>query len=336
MKTTSLLIFLLPFALFAAEHNSNPTVEQLFSVKTIKVQEEKSFHTKKNYGYIKVDDARVYDIAPRFSGYVEKLYLNKTYSYVKKGDKLASIYSPEVYKAQEDYLNSYNYTKNRNNKGMLRSAKLKLELLGIDKREIDKIIKTKKVSPSITLYAPVSGYLFVKNITNGSAFVAKEKIFEIVNLDEVWLEAKIFEQDIPWIKQAQDFQVTTASTKEVFTATSTLLYPNVDPKEATLTLRLSLKNKKHLLFPGMYATLISQDRSKNYLTLPQSAVILKDGKHYAFVVGEYEGEYEPVEVQVQPLNNETYIVQEGLSAGDEVVDNALFMMDSDAQINGLY
>ena len=86
----------------------------------------------------------------------------------------------------------------------------------------------------------------------------------------------------------------------------------------------------------MYADVVSKDKPKEYLTLPQSAVILKDGKYYAFIVGEFEGEYEPIEVNVKPLDNKTYVITSGLNAGDEVVNNALFMMDSDAQINGLF
>ena len=77
-------------------------------------------------------------------------------------------------------------------------------------------------------------------------------------------------------------------------------------------------------------------KADTYLTLPTTAVIRKNGVFYAFVVGEYEGEYEPLQIEVEVLNPDTYIVKSGLSAGDEVVNNALFMMDSDAQVNGLY
>lgn len=86
----------------------------------------------------------------------------------------------------------------------------------------------------------------------------------------------------------------------------------------------------------MYASVVSQDTPQEYLTLPSDAVIRKDGKFYVFVVGEYEGEYDPMQISVKALNPHTYIITDGLSAGDEVVSNALFMMDSDAQINGLY
>jgi Cu(I)/Ag(I) efflux system membrane fusion protein len=335
MKKLTLLTLMVPFALFA-QPKEKPTVEQLFSVRTVKVKDVKTAHSKENYGFVKADEARIVDVAPRFGGFVEKLYADKIYKYVKKGEPLVTLYSPEVYKAKEDYLNSYRYTKVRDNKGMLRSAKLKLELLGVDEREIQAVLKNKKVSPNTTIYAPTTGYIFTKNIVDGAAFSAKSKLFEIVNLDEVWVETKIFEDDVTWIKKANDFQVRFKTTPKVYTTHNKLLYPNLDPKEATLTMRLRLSNADHTLFPGMYATVVSKDKAQEYLTLPQSAVILKDGKYYAFMVGEYEGEYEPIEISVKPLDNQTYIVLDGLSAGDEVVNNALFMMDSDAQINGLY
>ena len=327
-----LLLLLLPLALFAKE----ATLIQLFNVQTVSVQEISTAKTRKNYGYVKADEARTYSISPRFGGYVVKLHANKTYKYVKKGEALVTLYSPEVYKAKEDYLNSYNYTRSKKNKGMLSSAKLKLELLGVNAREINALIKSKKVSQNTTIYAPKSGYIFTKNISEGSAFNAKTKLFEIVNLDEVWVEAKVFEEDLAWLKEAKSFNVSFKSSDKIYTATSTLLYPELDPKEAALTLRLRLLNADAELFPGMYASVVSKDSSQNYLTLPQSALIRKGGRTYVFMVGEFKGEYEPREVFAKPLNNDTYIIQSGLNADDEVVDNALFMMDSDAQINALY
>ena len=332
MKLIKIAILILPILLFAKE----ATVEQLFSVQTVKVKKISSSHSQKNYGYVKADDARVYDVSPRFGGYVVKLYANKIYKYVNKGEALVTLYSPEVYKAKEDYLNSYNYTKGRKNRGMLRSSKLKLELLGVSKKEIDAVLTSKKVSKNTTIYAPQSGYIFEKNLNDGSAFNAKMKLFKIVNIDAVWVEAKIFEKDVTWLKKADSFSVNVKSSKIKYKANAKLLYPNLDPKEATLTLRLRLDNKNRELFPGMYANIISKDAAKEYLTLPQTAVIRKNGKFYAFVVGEYEGEYEPIEISVEVLNRDTYIVTDTLNAGDEVVNNALFMMDSDAQINGLY
>ena len=332
MKPIKLLLFILPLTLLAKE----ATVEQLFSVQSVKVKKESRAYSRKNYGYVKADDARVYEVSPRFGGYVVKLYANKIYKHVKKGEALVTLYSPEVYKAKEDYVNSYKYSKNSKNKGMLRSSKLKLELLGVSQKEIKELQKSKKVSQNTTIYSPINGYIFVKNINNGSAFKAQANLFEIVNLDEVWVEAKIFDVDLKWLKKAKRHMISVKSSKVTYKASSSLLYPNLDPKKATLTLRLRIKNRDNKLFPGMYATILSSAIQRVYLTLPQTAIIRKDGKFYAFIVGEYEGEYEPIEVFVTPLDNNTYIVNSGLNEDDEVVNNALFMMDSDAQINGLY
>ncbi len=326
------LLTLLSFPLMAKE----ASVKQLFSVQTVKVKQESTNHQRKNFGFVKPDDARVHHIAPRFGGFVEKIYADKMYKYVKKGEPLVTVYSPEVYKAKEDYFNSYNYTKNKKHKGMLKSAKLKLQLLGVNQKEINELVRTKKVSFNTTIYAHTNGYIFKKTISHGSAFNAKAQLYEIVNLDEVWVETKVYEDDLSWLKDANSFDVSFKSNDTIYTATSTLLYPNIDPKEATLTLRLHLKNANKELFPGMYASVISKDKKQDYLTLPTDAVIRKDGKFYVFIVGEYEGEYDPLEINVKVLNPHTYIITEGLNAGDEVVSNALFMMDSDAQINGLY
>jgi Cu(I)/Ag(I) efflux system membrane fusion protein len=327
-----IVLLFLPLALLAKEAN----IEQLFSVVSVKVQLQKSVQSKKSYGYVKVDESRVYELTPRFGGYVEDLYADKLYSYVKKGEALASVYSKEVYKAKEEYINSYNYVQGRTNSGMLKSAKLKLELLGIPKSEIDSLLQSKNVPLNTTLYATSSGYLFAKSINKGSAFNLKQKLFEIVNLDEVWVEMKLFEDELSWVKNTESFEVSVKGLKQKYTTNSHLIYPKLDEKEATMSVRLSLKNKNLELFPGMYVSVISRDKAREYLTLPQSAVIRKNGKFYVFVITAFKGEYEPKEIKVSVLNAQTYIIESGLEVGDEVVNNALFMMDSDAQINGLY
>jgi len=322
----------LPLVLVAKE----ATVEQLFSVQTVKVKKEKSSQRIKNYGFVKADDSRMYNISPRFGGYVVKLYADKIYKKVKKGEPLLTVYSPEVFKAKDEYLNTYKYTKKRPNKAMLESSKLKLQLLGINNAEISKVLKTKKAGANTTIYSPIDGYVFIKNIEKGSAFNAKDKLFQIVNLDEVWVEAKLFEEERARLSLTKNYELSFKGLKNIYKTTKTLLYPELDPKIATLTLRLLVDNSEHKLFPGMYSTVISLKGEKEQLVLPTTAVIRKNGTFYVFMVGEFEGEYEPVEVNVKVINANSYAIISGLNEGDEVVNNALFMMDSDAQINGLY
>lgn len=328
------LILVFSLTLFANEPIAS--VEQHFSVKVTTVKKVKTSKVQKNYGYVKVDESRSYSVTQRFGGYVEVLYADTTYKYVQKGDILAKVYSPEVLSAKEEYLASLRYSKSGKNSEMIQSSREKLLLLNVNKKEIDNIQNSLKVSRFTNIYAPVSGYIFMKNISNLDAFKAKQKLFEIVNLDSVWVEVKIHQKELQSLKEMKTFKVNASGIEKTFDAQKTILYPNMSNQESTLTLRLNVKNEKHLLKSGMYVSVESSTQAKEYLTLPTTAVIRKNSLYFAFMVGEYEGEYEPMEVEVSVLNPSTYIVKSGLNENDEVVNNALFMMDSDAQINGMY
>ena len=152
----------------------------------------------------------------------------------------------------------------------------------------------------------------------------------------MWVEVKILEEQRTKISSTKKYELSFKGLSHVYKTSSKLLYPELDPKVATLTLRLRVKNASHNLFPGMYASVISIEDLKTQLTLPVTAVIRKNAKYYVFLVGDFKGEYEPVEVKVKMIDANTYSLVSGLNEGDEVVNNALFMMDSDAQINGLY
>ena len=300
------------------------------------MQKESVVKTQKNYGYVVADERRTYVVMPRFGGYVVKLFADVKYKKVNRGDPLVRVYSPEVLQAKEEYLNTYRYTQKRHNKVMLHSAKEKLLLLGITQKEIKAMIKRGKAEAYTTVTAPASGYIFVKGVEKGSAFSAKSTLFKIVNIDRVWIEAKIYQKEIAALNKYVDFRVRSEDAQQEYQAKRLMLYPALDPKQATATLRLGVDNKEHKLFPGMYMNVTASGSARPYLTLPRSAVIRKNSRWYVFGTGEFEGEYEPKEVHVKPINGDRYAITEGVGAGDEVVSNALFMMDSDAQINGLY
>lgn len=328
--------FLIIMSLFAFVYAKEVKVEQLFSVQTVKVKEVSQAKSFKSFGFVKPDESRIYDVSPRFSGFVEVLYADKIYKEVRKGELLAKVYSPEVLKAKDDYLNTLNFASSHPNKTMLSSVKTKLSLLSIPDAEINLIEKNKNSSNFTDILSPASGYIFKKEINNNSSFMARQKVFEIVNLDKVWVEVKIHQDQLKDLNKVDKFTLITPAYSQTFEAKKAQLYPKLDEKEEAFTLRLEVNNKEHLLMPGMYASVEMGSKQKSYLTLPATAVIRKNAKFYVFAVGEYEGEYAPVEVKVELLNPDAYIIKQGLNSGDEVVNNALFMMDSDAQINSLY
>jgi len=313
-----------------------PTIKQLFNVQTVQVKEIVSAKKQRNYGYIVAKDSNIVNVTAWFTGYVEVLHVDTLYQKVKKGQALASVYSAEVYKAKQDYLNALKFNAKRPSAGMVQSAKRKLILLGVSQTEILQVRDKRKVSKLTTIYAPESGWIFEKNITQGSFINKRKSLYEIVNLSSVWLEAKLFQKEIMTLDSLSDFKVTVRGIDKTFNAKKELLYPMLDPKEATATLRLSIENEEGILKPGMYATLYASASKTTKLVIPRTAAMRKNGIWYAFLATDFKGEYEPLEIKVQPLDNKYFEVLSGLRKGDSIVNNALFMMDSDAQINSVY
>ncbi len=336
IKTTLILLLLPVFIQAEIQKAHTPTVEQLFNVKTIKVKTMSTAKKQINYGYIVPEDSRKIDIHAWFSGYVTKLFADTLYKKVVKGDPLARVYSPEVYKAKQDYLHSLDFNEKRASPQMLQSAQTKLRLLGVSDEEITRIKTERNVDEFTTIYAPQSGWIFEKNINQGASFDTQKKLFQIVNLEKVWMEVKLYQDEIEKLSTLKHFTVKAKGIHKTYTAKKSLLYPSLDPKEATATLRLTLDNNEGLLKPGMYAKMNASADAKSRLIIPRTAAIRKNGIWYAFLATEFKGEYEPIVIQIKPLDTEYYEVLKGLKEGDNLVNNALFMMDSDAQINGVY
>lgn len=327
-----LLLMLLALSLYA----ERVKVTQNFNVTLTTVKEESVKLSKEFYGYVDIDEARVVDVVPRFSGYVEVLYGDRTYKYVRKGEKLAKVYSPEVYKAKEEYLRSYNYAKrSKSSKGMVRSAKIKLSLLGVDKGEIDRVVKTGKTQELTTIFSPTNGLIFQKDIDKGGSFARGKRLFRLVSLDKEWIRIKVSDADIEWVRGVKDFNVRFDGLERVYKAKFDIVEPKLDPKEALYTVRCVIDNINNKVYPGMYAKVKANKTLGTRLVVPTSAVIRKNGKHYAFLATEFKGEFEPIKVDVKRIGDR-YIVKSGLKKGDKIVKSAMFMMDSDAEINSLY
>lgn len=311
-----------------------PIIQQ-FNVTTIKVKRSNTAaNVGKNYGYLRADEGLESIIALRFGGYVEKLRATETYQHISKGDVIAEVYSPEVLQAKEEYLSSLKYSAIRPNPGMVQSTKERLIYLGVPMSEITAIEKTVTVASTTTVRSPVTGYIFEKKINKGSAFGAMQPLFRIVRLDPIWLEMKFPPEQLEALQKVDSYEIRVTGFERPLYAKRGKIYPNANPSESTLTMRLNLSNPGGKLFPGMYAAINPMMHASGALVVPRSAVIRKKGKWFCFKKGEYEGEYEPVAVNVVPVGNDRYEIRSGLAEGDEVVANALFMIDSDAQING--
>ena len=150
------------------------------------------------------------------------------------------------------------------------------------------------------------------------------------------MEVKLYQNEIEKLSLLEHFTVKPKGIQKTYKANKSLLYPMINPKEATATLRLTLDNEEALLKPGMYAKVHASAHAKSRLVIPRTAAIRKNGLWYAFLATEFKGEYEPIVIEIIPLDSQHYEILKGLKEDDTLVNNALFMMDSDAQINGIY
>jgi len=305
--------------------NAKPLeVAQLFNKKTVKVTKQNINFVKTFYGDISIPDDAIKDINIRFDGFVGKVFTDKSYVFVKKNDKLFDIYSDEINLAMSEYLTS--------NRNLQKNYLKKFKSFGIDKKVLITLEKNRKVKEYIPIYSSYEGFIIRKNINNGS-FAKKGKIlFQIANLEKLWVIAKVYQKDISSIRKGMKAKVHIESVGSVSSVVD-FIYPIVNKKDKTIEVRLEIENKNLKIYPNMFAKVSINTVQKSMLVLPKTAVLTKADKYFVFIPnGE---EFEPKEVIAKRINSYQFEVI-GLKENDVVIDKAAFLLDSDAITNGLY
>jgi Cu(I)/Ag(I) efflux system membrane fusion protein len=296
-------------------------IEQEFNIKTIQVESKNISNYKEFYGRLQADKSKVYDLNLRFDGFITKLYADKDYMYINKGDKLFDIYSKEIYNLYDEL----KIAKNSSDR-IYRSVKNKIELFDID-------VKDKNKDNTTLIKSKFSGYITKHNINKGSYVKAGQDLFELTDLSTLWLIINVYQKDIEFIKEGMSVEVKIDGVAKLLSSTVEKIYPTINPKDQSVPVRVVLENKDLTLFPNMFAKARVFEKAQTILIVPKNAVVQRDGKQYVFMK---EGkEYVPSEVVATRIP-EGYKISEGLEEGDVIVTNALFLLDSDAITNGLY
>lgn len=322
-----ILFFLLSFAFLNAKIIE---VQQLFNKKLTKVEKKEIFTKKSFYGSTKIDESKIQDVVTRFDGYVTNLNANKNFMFVNKNDILFSIYSDEIQTIQKEISVAKNISKQA-----LNSSLDKLKYLDINKKEIDKIINNNLDLNGINFYANNSGIVLNKKI-NDKAFVKKGmSLMQIANIDKLWFIASIYQEDLAFIKNDLDAKLFIDGNQNSIKAKIDFIYPIANEDSKTINVRFIIDNKDKAIYPNMFGKVEIKSTTKSMLTLPKTAVLNKASSYYVFK-NISDTEFEPVKVEVNRVNSDTYEIVDGLSEGEEVINNALFLFDSDAITNMLY
>ena len=327
MKKALFFILICASVAFCAELSA----KQLFNVKTTTVTKVHEGDYKDFYGKTMVNEENVKEITLRHDAFIQDVYATKMYMNIKKGEPLFKAYSAEVYTAEQELLSAQRIK----NQMMIDSVVLKLKLLGVDSSIIHKIINDKQAFEYITITSPYSGYITQKRINQGSYAPKGSKLFEISDYSTLWFIASVYEKDLEFVKRTQTAELFFDITNKVYKAKVDFIYPKVDAKTKSVDVRLIIDNKELELPSDAFAKVRFGTMKKEYLSLPKSAVLTKGKTYSVFAKGEFEGEFEQKTIEARRLNNDTFEILSGLNEGDVVVSNALFMFDSDAQINGI-
>lgn len=304
--------------------------KQLFNKKVVKVKQEDITTNKSFYGLTKIDESSVVDIVSRFDGYITNLYANKSYMNIKKGEPLYSIYSEDILSIQNELQISKEFNKN-----IYQSNLLRLENLDIAKAEQQKIKDGKITNNGIVVSSNVNGILLLKNINNKSTVSKGATLLQLASLDKIWFVASVYQEDLAFIKKDSNAKIMIDGRKEHINTKVDFIYPILDSKSKTVDVRFIVDNQNSELIPSMFGKVDIEVKKGEKLTLPKTAVLKKADSYYVFKPTS-DREFEPVKINAKRISSNKYEILGGLEENDEVINNALFLLDSDAVTNSLY
>lgn len=305
----------------------DPAVENNLGVKTAPVVLSKLSPRIETVGYIAFDESHLWQTNVRVAGWVEKLNINAVGETVSENDVLFTLYSPELVKAQEELLNAHRTGR----KGLVKGATERLLSLGVDREQIEQITQRGKASQTIEVKAPADGVIASLNIREGGYLSPAQAVISAGPLDEVWVDAEVFERQAHWVKAGSKAVMTLDSIPgQTWEGEVDYVYPILDPKTRTLRVRLKFPNAEGDLKPNMFANIALQPVTENaVLTIPKSSVI-RSGGMTRVVLAEGNGKYRSARIKVGREADDQIEVLQGLTQQDRVVTSAHFMLDSES------
>ncbi len=289
-------------------------------------------------GKVKPDERNISELTARFGGRIEKLFVNYTGQNVEKGEKLATIYSPELVTAQKELLEAAKYK--GSNPAFYKAAVSKLKLWDLTETQINSIVDKGEPILYFDVESPIRGTVTMRHVALGDYVKEGSPLFEVIDLTHIWVMFEAYETDLPWIRTGDkiNFNIRSLPGRE-FSAKVTFIDPFIDPKTRIAQVRVEVNNPGIKLKPEMYADGIVNTRIEgilNEIMIPKSAV-LWTGKRavvYVKVPGDNNMAFTYREVGLGAEAGNYYVVHHGLEEGETIVVNGVFKVDAAAQLEG--
>jgi RND family efflux transporter MFP subunit len=293
-------------------------------------------------GNVAVDERLQSYVQLRFSGWIQKVFADTTYQYIRQGQPLLTIYSPELVTTEQEYLLAL---KDRRllaasvvpgvasgANSLLNSAAARLNQWEIPAREIQRLKATGRVRRQLQIDSPVSGFITERNALPNLYVRPDTRLYAVANLSTVWVIAEVFQPDMGQIKAGDPATVTTdAYPGRAFRGRVDFIYPEVDMTTRTVKVRLAFSNPRLTLAPGMFVNVTMQVPLGRHLVIPASGVF-QTGTHNIVFIDRGGGYLEPRDVELGPQAGDEFIVLKGLKPGERIVTSANFLIDSESQL----
>jgi membrane fusion protein, copper/silver efflux system len=324
----------------------SPEKIQKLGVTTATVVKRALVRSIRALGSIQIDERRVHAVAPKFEGWIQRLFVNATGQAVKRGQPLLEIYSPELVTAQQEYLiarqgqqalQQGSAQARDTAEHLTNNALQRLHYWDIAPAQLQHLQTLEKTLDTLPLLSPVNGVVLEKPAVEGMRFMPGELLFRIADLSTVWLLADVFEQDIGGVRPGQAVQVhINAYPERLFSGKIGFIYPTLTTETRTVKVRVELPNREGLLKPGLYGsvTLATKEDKDVHLAVPDSAVI-DSGTRQVVLVQRGDGRFEPRTVKLGLQADGYREVLEGLEAGEEVVTRANFLIDAESNLKSV-
>lgn len=327
--------------------SSNPMVHEMTSeaialaqIQTTKIGGANASGELFLTGKIQADERENASVTAKFPGRIEKLYITFTGEQVKAGQRLATIYSPDLLAAQSELLQA---AKSKTSfPELYQAAKEKLRLWKLTESQISEIEQGGRVKDQIDILADQSGVVTQRNVAVGDYVNTGQVLFNVVNLDKLWVLLDAYEADLGALDLGNELQFSVAGLPgETFQAKVSFIDPLLDPKTRSASVRAEISNSSQKLKPEMFVTAQIKTKSKSSasgVTVPRTAV-LWSGKRsvvYVKVPNADMPSFEMREVTLGARMGENYGIESGLQTGEEIVTNGAFAIDAAAQLSGQY
>lgn len=297
--------------------------------------------TIRTVGRVVPAEDRVADVTLKIDGFVEDLYVSTTGESVRRGQRLLTLYSPELVAAQEELLTAKRLASRvertaeeawQSAQAMLDAARRRLSYWDITAEQIERLESTGEVTKTLTLVSPVSGIVLEKGVLEGQRVSPGQRLYRIADLSEVWVEGDVFEQDLQFIEEESQSHIeVTAYPGEHLMGRVSFVYPTVDVKSRTNRVRVTLSNPGLRLKPGMFATMFFDTRLPERMAIPLEAVLVTGERNLVFVRDE-DGMLQPRDVVLGPQAGDYVQILSGLNLGETIVGSANFLVDAESRL----